>query len=462
MRKLSKAQVLMAGILFASAAVTARGANHDVVMMQVASPAFVETGKPFDVKVTLMNRGVMYASNVDITCALEGEEPQTFTLPVSPALGAGSSGTVTVSGMSCGIDGEDIPMKVTISKVNGVDDENPADNSATVSLTALEKTYPQAVVIEEWTGTWCKWCVRGIVGMQHMRENYEKDGFIGIAVHCRSNDAMASPSLEGFIGKYATSFPGCIANRKLRDAQADKSSMESLYNQIKVSPAMAEITLDAWYDADYPDEISLVSTSEFALGSDDSRYRVAFVLLEDNVGPHQQANAYSNGSIPMDGWETKGEYVLWYFNEVARDAYEWDGIPGSLPAVIEKFTPYRYECKMSAANISDMSRCDAVAMILNRTTGEIVNACKVKVRETEPKEETAGVGIGANGSVSVTANAGAMRIEGPVAEYHVYSADGRVMASGKGPKEIALPNGIYLVETIDIESRKSVDKVMLR
>lgn len=462
MTKHNTIRILMAGILFASVAVTARGAgNNDVQLQHVAAPAFVETGKPFEVQVSFMNRGVMYAQTLDITCAMEGEAPQTFSAPVSPALGMGMSGTVTVSGISCSSDGVDLPLTVTISKVNGAKDDNPADNSATVKLTALEKTYPQAVVIEEWTGTWCKWCVRGIVGMQYMREHYEKDGFIGIAVHARS-DAMVSPSLSGFVDKYAKSFPGCIANRKIQDNQADKASMESLYNQLKISPSLAEIVLDAWYTADNPDEIHLESTSTFALGSNDSLYRLAFVLLEDHVGPYQQANAYANGTILMDGWEKKGDYVQWYFNEVAREANQWDGIPGSLPAVIEKFIPYRYECKISAANISDLNRCDAVAMILNRNTGEIVNACKVKVHEGEPERETTGVGINGNDNVAVTVNAGALEIAGPVAEYRVYATDGRIVANGKSPKEIVLPKGIYLVETKDIESRTSVTKIMIR
>ena len=43
-------------------------------------------------------------------------------------------------------------------------------------------TYDRVTVVEEGTGTWCGWCVRGIVALEYMRENYP-DKFIGIGVH---------------------------------------------------------------------------------------------------------------------------------------------------------------------------------------------------------------------------------------------------------------------------------------
>ena len=37
-------------------------------------------------------------------------------------------------------------------------------------------------LIEEYTGTWCGWCVRGLVGMELLRQRFG-DEFIGVAYH---------------------------------------------------------------------------------------------------------------------------------------------------------------------------------------------------------------------------------------------------------------------------------------
>ena len=56
-----------------------------------------------------------------------------------------------------------------------------------MSLTAIANTPVHRPLIEEYTGTWCGWCIRGFVGMELMRETFGDD-FIGIAYH--NGDAM--------------------------------------------------------------------------------------------------------------------------------------------------------------------------------------------------------------------------------------------------------------------------------
>ena len=48
-------------------------------------------------------------------------------------------------------------------------------------------------VVEEFTGTWCGNCPRGIVGMQRLEEDFG-DRFIGIAIHTGTGEPMVIPS----------------------------------------------------------------------------------------------------------------------------------------------------------------------------------------------------------------------------------------------------------------------------
>ena len=59
--------------------------------------------------------------------------------------------------------------------------------TAVASSLNEDRTPIHRPLIEEYTGTWCGWCVRGIVGMELLRETYGDD-FIGVAYH--NDDGM--------------------------------------------------------------------------------------------------------------------------------------------------------------------------------------------------------------------------------------------------------------------------------
>ena len=72
-------------------------------------------------------------------------------------------------------------LQVEITKVNG------ELNRATIPYANLPratvtKVPRRRVVVEEYTGMWCKYCPRGIAVMENLEKNYPED-FIGIAIH---------------------------------------------------------------------------------------------------------------------------------------------------------------------------------------------------------------------------------------------------------------------------------------
>ena len=71
-------------------------------------------------------------------------------------------------------------------------------NGDTARTTHDVTAFYHKIVAEEGTGTWCGYCVRGIVALEEMNKKYP-DNFIGIAIH--SGDPMA---VEGLINEYAS------------------------------------------------------------------------------------------------------------------------------------------------------------------------------------------------------------------------------------------------------------------
>lgn len=68
------------------------------------------------------------------------------------------------------------------------------------------------VVAEELTGSWCGWCVRGIVALEETKKAHPEQ-FIAIAVH--GNDFLESPEytdyIAGLIG--SSGYPNSVVNR---------------------------------------------------------------------------------------------------------------------------------------------------------------------------------------------------------------------------------------------------------
>ena len=94
-----------------------------------------------------------------------------------------------------------------------------------VSVQAQTPTFDRTVVIEEGTGTWCGWCIRGIVAMDYMKKTYG-DKFLGIAVHV--NDVMQS--YDYAVGVNLSSFPGCNVQRKYFAQDVDQEKFVNFYN----------------------------------------------------------------------------------------------------------------------------------------------------------------------------------------------------------------------------------------
>ena len=81
------------------------------------------------------------------------------------------------------------------------------------SVTAVDRqeSVPRNVVMEEFTGTWCGWCPRGMRAVELLSEIYG-DRFIPIGVHY--NDVFESADFKYILDNYASGgFPGCTLNR---------------------------------------------------------------------------------------------------------------------------------------------------------------------------------------------------------------------------------------------------------
>lgn len=409
---------------------------------------YVQTGKDYVVSGVVENLVPAEVTEYEMVCEIDGVEKarQTFTT----SLGANDTETFRLQLPAIESEGSHTAT-VYIEKVNGEADASQANNTATKGFDVKDLLFDRKVVLEEGTGTWCQYCVRGIVGIREMKALYPET-FIPIAVH--NGDEMAVSAYQTIISQYMTGLPGSVMNRKL--------VLDPNFEDIRTSflaefhPVNAGIEAEAAFVDENRNSISVKTKTTFGLSYDDANYRIAVVLLENEVEGYAQANAYANNALgEMGGFEDLPRTVEMNMNEVARGIYKIaTGVRNSVPATIEKGVAYDFEYTITeteyeAAGVQDDANIEVVVMLIDMDTEEIINADKVKVEA--PKS----------------------LLDGKVDGLRVYAEDGKIVVEGDYDNftvtDIAgmsrvnenLDKGVYIVEIFD-DGLRMVRKVAVR
>lgn len=244
------------------------------------------------------------------------------------------------------------------------------------------------IVFEEGTGMWCVYCPMGIVAMDILQEKYP-DTFIGLAIHY--NDALA---LDDYIkGIDIPQFPAARINRKytnttpmvmigkpgIYEYTSLSGGFETDFLKAVQEPAIANISVSAKTEGG---KVKVKAATRFALEEKGHTYNLAVVFVEDGVTHEEyyQDNYYAGGDIPMGGFENQPRRIKPFtFSHVVRSIYDdWKGIPGSMPDEIKPGETYTYEYEVTPpAAIQSLDKTRIVVMLIDNTTGEIVNADEV-------------------------------------------------------------------------------------
>ena len=248
---------------------------------------------------------------------------------------------------------------------------------------AAEK-YPRKVVMEEATGTWCGYCVRGIETLKLLSANCPNN-FIGIGIHSGDEMANAENYDLSSVGN-VQGYPGCFINRRTEDSEGVSYEWNNYIVQQLKDDADAKIVASAYFTDATKTSVIVQTKTTFGYDISGANFKIAYVVLEDNVGPYTQRNYYSgNSSAPSDymyEWTQKEAAVSIKFNDVARGIYpSVNGLQGSVPSTVKmgKANDYDYTFTLPSS-ISNKSNISIVTLLINSTTGEIVNADKVAVK----------------------------------------------------------------------------------
>lgn len=246
---------------------------------------------------------------------------------------------------------------------------------ALLGLSAHAQGIKRVQVIEEATGTWCGWCVRGIVGMNQLDEMFP-DSFIGLAIH--GDDAYACESYAPFLQRIS-GYPFALINRSYSCGTKPEEMLTAYEAFASMGEAEGEAKIvDAHYTDSKYSAINVTVETRFAKSHTKDDYRLAFVVVEDSIRD-RQANYYSGGAHgAMGGFEDLTDNPYVYLRHVVRYIDSYDGIVGSVPSTIKAGQTYTFSHTITMPKVKIRNRVSLVVLLLRDQGVSIVNANRLR------------------------------------------------------------------------------------
>lgn len=341
----------------------------------VARYAVINTNNTLDV--TVKNVGANAITSLTIDWNDGTSHAQAITTTIAPGASLVVSHPTAVTYATA----VEKNITVSITQVNTVADADPSNNGGSAMHNSLSQATSKRVVIEEGTGTWCGWCPRGAVAMDYMSATYSD--FVGIAVH--NGDPMTVTEYDD--GADISGFPGGNFERTVMGGSVSQASFEAYYNANinKGVPANVDVTVSG-----VGSSITLDASATFYTPVSAGNFRLAVVMVEDHVtgtgASYNQANYYSGGGNGvMGGYELLANPVPaanMVYDHVGRALLGgYDGLAGSVPTTIADGTTGTASFPYTIPATSTRDNMHAVVLLLNNTTGAIVNAKSISIAD---------------------------------------------------------------------------------
>ena len=370
-------------------------------------------GTPISVNLTLTNQGSAGVQSIDYTYTLDGEAKEghaDLATPIEAMLGA--KGTVSVELGTPQQAGQQ-EIEIQITKVNGNDNGITGRKSkCSVVVTVLSESAPRKAVAEIFYNAGNGYAARAIVGSQllNQQENviaFLIDHYSGALAVKSYAEFQKNYNATSYTNKYST-YPVAEVNRAFTTDPYTGATTASNYgaNHFAAAEAItptlskateASVAVTAQWTDDTQSKAAITATTKFMADFRNAPYRLAFVVIKDNVKETisnyitYSKNAYADDD--MEEWRTNPytnpDYVL---NNVAVASSDVTGIIGSVPTRLTAGEEYTYEYELEVPAIEsqeEATNARVVALLINKDTKEIVNAEIVAIKDAETEEPEA-------------------------------------------------------------------------
>ena len=366
-------------------------------------PIYAAKNADVELPIKVDNRGVEGFDNIDITVDIDGNKETKNIVADKKVTGMNQSYKFKLNLKALAESGTS-NIKITVDKVNGQPNECN-DNTMIGKIVTLTRAAQKKVLVEEFTAFWCGACPTGYVGLIKLRKQFG-DGISLVSLH-RNDPIECTDYVDFILGTNTVGYPNSHLDRTYMDVYpyvgSGKNGTEGkagfggfgLGNDVKalmkVLP-VAELNVAATIEGSI---LTAKATTKF-LYTGETNHALAFVVTEDGM----QDEKWSQSNYLRDqkglGWEDEEPlFDMWVNGEkqvkgvvyddiavAARDVYE--GIEGSIPAKVTEETAYEYSVEFNLdeySAIQDKTKLNIIAIIIDKTTGKIVNTDYKKIGE---------------------------------------------------------------------------------
>lgn len=285
---------------------------------------------------------------------------QTFTLP-DPVILPGAPG--------------DYPLRVWVAEAGDTNHAN--DTAASCILTVVPFMPLKKPLIEEATGVWCGWCVRGKVYMDSLQTLWG-GGVSRVAVH--NIDPMQVTPYDSWFSLRIGDYPNVWIDRRIMD---DPINFAAANTDFTAAFGFADINATGSLAPDG----SLTIYTEVRPAVEINHAALAFIVTEDSVtgisADWNQANNYSyrTRNIPFTGggfdYNAATDPIVatqMQYNHVARIISPTvKGVTGLLPPAMNVGDTYYASHTLTLEPRWNKSKIHVIAALIDSVTGNVLN-----------------------------------------------------------------------------------------
>lgn len=260
-------------------------------------------------------------------------------------------------------------IKTWLELAGDADRSNDTALATTVGVPVLPAKRP---VFEEGTGTWCGWCPRGAVFMDHFAAAHPEGAAAQIAVH--NNDPMTISAYDSYMAGYVNGVPNLLVDRAMPQ---DPLNIDSIFSVAANNFGFADITLGT--PRFTGNQVSVPVTLSPAVAI--THPKLALVITESNVDGSlydwYQNNYYSGGgSGPMGGWENEESHVPnVFYHFVARSITPAPGGGAvSLPPDLHPGMVYNADLTATLDSTWKRDNLQYIVVLINGDNAAVMNS----------------------------------------------------------------------------------------
>ncbi len=375
--------------------------NADAVGGELADNDAVVYGvvnKSSDLNVTLKNYGSEGIKSIDYSYELGGQTGTThFELPETIPAVYRAQRNVDISLPAMAEKGT-YPVKLTLTGINGKACGDGTMREAVLKVYGRDTKH--CAVLEEYTGTWCGYCPRGLVGLEVMARLYP-ERFIGLSYH--NADPMCITDKSQNYPSNISGYPASFLDRKYEtDAYFGYSSshfgIDEAWQAVCKEYSPVSVSVEAAFNAD----ARRIESKATVASVDPERTigcKVEYVLLADSLhgeGKTWLQSNYYAGEAGIERDYPEPEFAKFYYDESVAGLYFPDVVAYStyftneqqpLPETLVEDQNYEtsFTFDLDAALnyvgepiVQDKRSLRVVALVIS-SNGDILNAAQCRV-----------------------------------------------------------------------------------